>query len=885
MLTHHTVGAKEGSCIVPAVFRGPHRKKDDADAIGIALLDSDSGASLDEISNAISRQGWRAVVSSTHSHMQTTTRVKRTHWDRYSASRRGSTCDAASFLVDEKGYLPRVASGARVIDQNAEYVFFEHRPCPKFRIAVPLLRPWQAADYIDQVSANESWRKRIEALAAGLHLNHDQACTDTSRLFYLPRRPADGPVSEIVVLEGESCDIFALPDATNADSARSSRPRNQTASDEDASFVDPTTGEVFDLRKWARDQAGQFQLVAALKAKKPDIFTGKTVGRKKYHIRCVNEDAHTQAGTDAATFVMNAGDSSNRGFVYHCRHAHCGGRDRLFFLGRMLEQDWLKVADLHDPLFRQQREDARPVIRYVAGDLPSIVDQAEQALLDANFGLFQRGPFIVRPGHVHVAVSHGRKIPSPTILAVGDNLLVEEFTRAANWTKFDGRSNAWVSVDAPIKIAATYRERVGRWRLPVLTGIISAPTLRADGSILAEPGYDWKTGLLLDPGATAFPDIPHKPAEAEARAALAILLDLIKTFPFVTEADRSVALSAVLTACMRRSLGAAPLHAFTAPIAGSGKSLLVDVISVIATGREAPVIAQGGTEQEFEKRLGAALLAGDQTIAIDNCEAPVGGQFLCSVLTQRVVRARILGRSEMPELPAGVFVTATGNNLVLLADMTRRSVLCRLDPKAERPELRQFSFHPIEVVKANRGRYLAAALTVLRAYHVAGRPPQCGSVGSFEEWSDWARAALLWLDQVDPVVTMEAARRRDPKRDALLAVLVQWQQVIGIRTVSVSHVIEYAMRTCKSASEGVTEPLQCEFVCPEFREALLAVAGDDGVINGRRLGKWLAANASRIVRGMRIVQQGERGGVAHWQLELTDSSESSSEQPQGFDGF
>jgi putative DNA primase/helicase len=77
------------------------------------------------------------------------------------------------------------------------------------------------------------------------------------------------------------------------------------------------------------------------------------------------------------------------------------------------------------------------------------------------------------------------------------------------------------------------------------------------------------------------------------------------------------------------------MHAFTAPVAGSGKSKLVEVASIIATGHEAPVIAPGATEEELEKRLGGALLAGDTVIALDNCDAPLGGVLLCQALTRR----------------------------------------------------------------------------------------------------------------------------------------------------------------------------------------------------------------------------------------------------------
>ena len=40
--------------------------------------------------------------------------------------------------------------------------------------------------------------------------------------------------------------------------------------------------------------------------------------------------------------------------------------------------------------------------------------------------------------------------------------MVEMMTQAAEWERFDGRSEAWVTIDAPLKVAMTYRQRVGR---------------------------------------------------------------------------------------------------------------------------------------------------------------------------------------------------------------------------------------------------------------------------------------------------------------------------------------------------------------------------------------------------------------------------------------
>jgi putative DNA primase/helicase len=502
----------------------------------------------------------------------------------------------------------------------------------------------------------------------------------------------------------------------------------------------------------------------------------------------------------------------------------------------------------------------RPTIKVVAGDLPRCVDEGEGALLAAGLDVYQRGPFIVRPANIPIRVADGRAVTVPRLVEVNRHAMRELLTLASEWEKFDGRSEAWVRCDAPVPVVDAYLARAGRWTLPPLAGLINAPTLRRDGTILDRPGYDAASGLLFDPGNVAFPVLPAEPTRDDAIAALKVLDDLVETFPFVDAADRSVALSAILTALGRKAIDTAPLHAFTAPTAGSGKSMLVDLASIIATGHPAPVLAQGKTEEEMEKRLGSALLAGDAIVAIDNCELPLGGELLCQALTQTSVKVRVLGRSETPTLPSDALMTATGNNLTLVGDMTRRSILCRLDPGVERPELRRFEVNPLAMVRESRGLYVAAGLTVLRAFHVAGRPRGADPLGSFETWSTLVRDALLWLGRADPCGTMDDVRASDPKLKTLTGVISLWAVTIGERRVSAKDVIDIATQR-EEALYG-----KGEFKHPEFREILLEVAGDAGAISGRRLGKWLGANKNRLVAGFRICDDGLIGGTQKWRL-------------------
>jgi hypothetical protein len=350
-LTSHAEGSKRGSCVVPAVFRGTERKKDHADQIDVVFLDSDSGATLADIGRAVKDLGWDAIVSSTHSHMTTRTEAKQSHIDRFfSANPAGTYGD---FLRQEKGYLPSVAEGADLVSSDGSTSIIGHQPCPKFRVALPLETPWSAANYASQGEANAAWKERIEALASALGLSHDQSCTDTSRLFYLPRRPPGGAEPETLVIAGTRCDIFALPTAPKPadlfDGATGEAQQRQQA-DERPEYVDPISGEVIDIATWAASLGRRFLIAKALHARVPHVFTGLVSGAR-VHIDCPHGDAHTNAGRDNATFVTNAGQSQTNGFVVHCRHAHCTGLDRGVFVKRMLEQRWLTCDDLADERF------------------------------------------------------------------------------------------------------------------------------------------------------------------------------------------------------------------------------------------------------------------------------------------------------------------------------------------------------------------------------------------------------------------------------------------------------------------------------------------------------------------------------------------------------
>jgi hypothetical protein len=324
--------------------------------------------------------------------------------------------------------------------------------------------------------------------------------------------------------------------------------------------------------------------------------------------------------------------------------------------------------------------------------------------------------------------------------------------------------------------------------------------------------------------------------------------------------------SSLLSSVARPAFNFAPLHGFDAPVAGTGKSKLVDCCVILVRGHECPVISQGDDETEFEKRLGAELLEGSHLIAIDNCEAPLGGTLLCQTATQSFLKIRVLGFSKTVTVTNGTLVFATGNNLKLYGDMLRRGLIARLDAGVERPELRTFTREdPVHVLKRERGRYVTAALTALHAYNVAGRPITKQLLGGFEGWSALVRDTLLWLGEADPVDTIEGARNEDPDQQKLAAVVTRWWEVLGNRSITVRLVIEEACGF--SLDPTPSNPNHIAYWHPEFRNALLDVANERGRVSAERLGRWIARNKHKVVDKHRFAFDTISAGDRLWRLE------------------
>jgi putative DNA primase/helicase len=552
-----------------------------------------------------------------------------------------------------------------------------------------------------------------------------------------------------------------------------------------------------------------------------------------------------------------------------------GGRDKWNKPDRDEEEVDAKQPDLREGDERVANQapvaSELPTIR-VGPRISTMTTRTQKMLIAARVPFYQRGGELVRPIIRTVKAAHGRLTKTAQLKSISAIFMRDTMCRHAHWERMDKRSGEFVKTTAPMSVATTLLERDGIWGFPEIVGVIATPTMRPDGTLLLKQGYDPATRLLLiEPPKMS--EIPDQPTREDALKTLALLEELISESPFDDEPSRAVALSGLITPVVRGAFAVAPMHVSSAPVAGSGKSFLWDLVAAISTGQQRiPVIAAGSAE-ETEKRLVGVMLTAQPLISIDNVNGELKGDFLCQAIEQHVLDIRPLGRSEIARIETGgVTFFATGNNITIVGDLCRRTITSRLDSKLEDPQLRQFEKKPIQAILDDRGTYIAACLTICRAYVAAGRPGLLPRLASFEGWSDTVRSALVWLGKADAVDTMEGIRAEDPQRAALSDLLHAWANDHGTgegSDVTLAVIIELSLKNEKMGGQDTGE-----FQYPDLNAAVRAAASAGkgnsfgSKIDPLAFGIWCRQNKGRIVDGLRLANRASsRGGAAKWWVE------------------
>ena len=495
------------------------------------------------------------------------------------------------------------------------------------------------------------------------------------------------------------------------------------------------------------------------------------------------------------------------------------------------------------------RKAGLPTISVEAGKRHEAADRGIAALVAAGAPFYQRNRNIVRIALVKAKASNGRQLLVSGIVQVDQPRLVRELGRSAYWRRWDGRKKDHVCIDPPDAVAAQILSMAGEWPFEPLQGIIECPTLRPDGSLLDAPGYDERTGLVLV-NEVDLPGLSPHPHRDDADHSLDLLIGLLREFPFddrssednpLGSVSMAVALSMLITPVVRGAMSVAPMHLVTAPLPGTGKSYLLDCAAMISTGEVCAVESMAPKYEETEKRLIGAALCGFPIIAVDNVREIIAGDFFCQVIERPLMSLRALGSSEKHRIPNTFTIFADGNNATVAEDMVRRTLRCGMDANMEHPEKREFAFDPLAAIEKERGKYIAAALTIPLAYIAAGTPRQIPPLPSFGSWSRMVREPLIWLGCADPVASQAELRAADPQKEQIADTFEAFKTTFG---------------TGFDARRRVADILRAAESDNGLREALVRIARKkrDGApeIDPTAFGKWLKRHEGHIACGLKL---------------------------------
>jgi len=502
---------------------------------------------------------------------------------------------------------------------------------------------------------------------------------------------------------------------------------------------------------------------------------------------------------------------------------------------------------------------SKPTIR-IGVDLHRVVAEAVRAI-GADDRTYQRGGQLV-----HVTRDEG----------ITDTLVVRRMqpatikvrlTACANFTKPDSRSGGDVSAtpaDDIVQAIAAQGEYPG---VRPLVGLLEAPALLADGQVLQTAGYDQGSGYLYDPRET-FPAVAANPTRDEALAAIAQLEEVFVDFPFARPEHASSALAFLLTVLARPAIaGNVPIFLVDATTRGTGKGRLVDAVSTIVLGRDAPKTSiPEDDDTEMGKLIMSIVSEGAPLVVLDNVTRAVVSKSLDLAITSTVLKQRLLGHNSITiHVPHRAVWSITGNNVEMGGDLARRAIPIRLESKLENPEGRTDFRHPhlLAWVRENRPRLVHAALTVLRAWVVAGspRPTKFAPLGSFEEWSSLVPCALTWLGRTDPLLGRADLEGGDRAKTSLLGVLEGWrlldptnEGISGARIASTLWPV------------GSPPPVSPGW--PELREAFEGLTGTPGgkPPSGLKVGQSLGRVRRRVVGGCSLDSRKGHGSQTLWFL-------------------
>ncbi len=698
--------APSGQAVVPVALIDGRRLNTAVSQIDVVTVEIE-GITLENIQERVDGQGWTAGIVSTWQHGRTETNVHRDSLLKWLArngheDHGGTTINASSlsyYMGEVHGWLD-IADSVDVVDENGRdqdgsAVVLGHDPLPSFLVSVPLrpsIHPTAVAPtHRAGMALCSIVRETVEHAASGRNVLSKPAL-EASAMFSLPRlRP--GADSVALMISGEPLDWNTL---------------GIEASDLPQAQAVPTllqiTEQIDTLSKTdSIVRAAMIKQIALMGEGDQEVALAALKDKTKIKISILRRELaqHVPAVTLPAKGSIVGDD----------------GHPVLLYEGAMPDQ--VTAREFIMEVFKGENS-AAPLYT---------LNQGELVRLSMDSGRAEFEP-------VSVAEFKASRAKKCSFASVGS-------TGAQGPRELPDR-----------QICEAVYHGLEKGDLPETPEIRRAPTVASDGSLLDQDRWDRGANVLVALGGLEVPPVSNHPTQNDVDQALADLLDdLLVDFPFFDgigpdgsphgTASCANALAMFLTPYMRDQFsGLVPMFGIDKPKPGTGGSELAQISALLFDGKDAPGWRYT-SEEEFGKELLTKVRERATHFLFDNADN-LQSQALMMVLTSREIGARGLNSNTSIHAPNTFIWIYTGNNVPLHEDLVRRIVRINLNTLTDNPKDRTFKVrtdadgNQIEFktwVEAQRGKLIAALLTLIRFWVNADKPLGTTSLPSFEGWS------------------------------------------------------------------------------------------------------------------------------------------------------
>lgn len=274
-----------------------------------------------------------------------------------------------------------------------------------------------------------------------------------------------------------------------------------------------------------------------------------------------------------------------------------------------------------------------------------------------------------------------------------------------------------------------------RMSIPQVENLVFCPIITKSGTIISD-GFVPELRTLVVGRYKSLPDIPLDQAVRDIR-------EILADFNPVSDGDQSRLIAFFISPALRLGgiIRNGPIDCFEADKSATGKGTCVELRAAIYNDAVTIVTQRRGGTGSVDESIGAALLAGNAFISLDNFRGCIDSPFLEAAATEAEVQARLPYSREIPVQACRYMISLASNGAEFTPDFANRTNITRLRKQPTGYVFRRSKADLIAYARERSPHFIGCIVSVVKHWITAGKPTaNNGWDGHFREWwqaMDW----------------------------------------------------------------------------------------------------------------------------------------------------